>query len=213
MIRTLVACALAAGIWTQPAWGAKAMFYDPGRLGTWGVNKSPGSRLRPIDFARPFFHCGIHYWLENESGTAFTENAARDRPGRFTLHLRNNIGGGWLTVWDVDGAGRELTPKEGRYSGYLMSQHEYVVPGVFQFGGGNSAKRLVIVWARSQTEVAHSADDARKRVKQMSGLKRDGVLLYNILRETDESTPGEVGTYVVNSECGGVFVDLVLRGR
>ena len=213
MIQTLIACALSASLWAQPAWGAKAMFYDPGRLGTWGGNKSPGSRLRPIDFARPFYHCGIHYWLENESGTPLTENAARGTTERVTLHVRNNIGGGWLTVWDVDGDGRELTPKQGRYSGYLMTAEEYVVPGLLRFGAGASPKRLVIVWARRQPDVAHSADDARKRVKQMSGLKRDGVLLYNILRETDDSTRGEIGTYVVNTECGGLFVDLMLRGR
>ena len=73
-------------------------------------------------------------------------------PGRFTVHLRNNIGDGFLTVWDVS-QGRELTPRDerfsggGRWSGYFMSDEVYVVPGTFEFSAGQAATHLVIVWA------------------------------------------------------------------
>ncbi len=194
----------------QPLPSAKAMFYDPGDMGLLTRGES-GRSLRPVRFAETYLHCGIHYWLEAENGTRLTERAAMGVPGRFTVHLRNNIGDGFLTVWDVS-QGRELTPRDerfsggGRWSGYLMSDEVYVVPGTFEFSAGQAATHLVIVWARSQTEVAHSAARARERVKEMPGS-------MPIVREVDESMPGEIGTYVVNRLNGGVVAEIEFRSR
>jgi len=210
MLHTLVALIAIAGIWAQPVLSAKAMFYDPGDLGLLPAGES-GRPVRPVRFAEAYLHCGIHYWLETANGTRVTERAAMGIPGRFTVHLRNNIGGGFLTVWDVS-QGRELTPKDerfsggGRRSGYLMSDRVYVVPGTFEFSAGESATHLVIVWARSQTEVAHSAHDARARVTEMTAS-------MPIVREVDEATPGEIGTYVVNRTDAGVVTEIVFRSR
>jgi hypothetical protein len=210
-VRTFVALLITACLWSQPAPGAKAMFYDPGDRGAPPATQS-ASRLRPINFARPFLHCGIHYWLETERGIPVTERAASATSGKFTVHLRNNVGHGFLTVWDVNGEGRELTPMAerwsggGRWSGYAMSDEVYAVPGVFEFTPSESSTHLVIVWARSQTEVAHSAARARERVKDMTAW-------MPIIRESEESTPGEIGTYVVNRTDAGVVAEIVFRSR
>ena len=210
MVRTLVAVGLAASLSPQTLPGAKQMFYDPGDLGLRPVVE-PRPPLRPIRFARPFYHCGIHYWLQTEDGTPVTENRARSMPGEFTLHLRNNIASGFLTVWELS-EGRELTPKDdrwsggGRWSGIVMTEQVYIVPGVFEFRSGDAAKHVVIVWARSQTEVAHSAARARARVKEMPAW-------MSIVSELDESTPGEIGTYVVNRDDAGVVAEIVFRSR
>lgn len=210
MLRILAALFAIAGLASQPLLPAKAMFYDPGDMGLLPAGESRRP-LRPVRFAETYLHCGIHYWLEAENATRLTERAAMGRPGRFTVHLRNNIGGGFLTVWDVS-QGRELTPRDerfsggGRWSGYLMSDEVYVVPGTFEFSAGESPTHLVIVWARSQTEVAHSAHRARARVKEMTAS-------MPIVREVDESTPGEIGTYVVNRTGAGVVAEIVFRSR
>src|SRR3954470_21443291 len=76
--------------------GAKAMFYDPSDLGPAPVLTS--GALRPIDEVRgPLLHCGIHYWFENAAGVPMTEAAARVAGGRVTLHIRSNIGAGYLS--------------------------------------------------------------------------------------------------------------------
>src|SRR5688572_19008796 len=173
---------LIAVLWSQSLPSAKSMFYDPGGVG-----------------------CGIHFWLETEQGTRLSERAAARTPGKYTLHLRNNIGAGFLTVWDVT-SGRELTPKDerfsggGRWSGYPMKDRSYLVPGTFEFAEGKAATHLVIVWARSQTEVAHTAPDALARLKEMP-------LWMPIVLEVDDSTPGEIGTYVMNRMDAGVVTE------
>lgn len=210
MLRVLVGLFAIAGIWLQPLPSAKSMFYDPGDVGLLPATESH-RRLRPVRFADTCRHCGIHYWLEAEDGTRLTERVAVGMPGRFTVHLRNNLGAGFLTVWDIS-QGRELTPRDegsrggGRWSGYAMADEVYVVPGTFEFSAGESASHLVIVWARSQTEVAHTAHDARARVKEM----HDSM---PIVHEVDESTPGEIGTYVVNRMNAGVATEIVFRSR
>ena len=84
----------------QPLPGAKAMFYDPGDLGLLPAEQ-PAGRLRPVRYVDRAVHCGIHYWLQSADGTKMTERTARAATGPFTLHLRNSIGNGFLTVWNV----------------------------------------------------------------------------------------------------------------
>ena len=209
-MRAFVALLMSTGLWSQPVPGAKAMFYDPGDRGALPVTQ-PATGLRPIDSRGPFLHCGIHYWLETEAGARVTEATAKSRGGKFAVHIRNNVGGGFLTVWDVSGAGRELTPRSvagpaGKWAGYLMYDQVYAVPGKFEFTSAETAPHLIIVWARSQTEVAHSAQDARARVKQMPAWMK-------IVSESDELTPGEIGTYVMNRQDAGVVAEITFRSR
>ena len=184
----------------------KGMFYDPGDLGPSPMTDSV-TGLRSIHYAQRFLHCGIHYWLETPDGTRLSVAKARTVRGPFTLHIRNNFGSGFLTVWDVSGEGRQLTPMDdrfsggGRWSGYLMSDAVYRVPGNFEFSAP-PAPHLVIVWARSQTEVSGSLRGAQERLKERP-----------FASETDDSTPGEIGTYVMNPGTGFVVshIDFAVR--
>jgi hypothetical protein len=63
---------------------------------------------------------------------------------------------------------------------------------------------LIIVWARSQSEVAVSAADARKRLIDMPAW-------MSIVSETDDATPGEIGTYVMNRRDAGVAAEILFR--
>jgi hypothetical protein len=210
-VRMFDALLLTFSLSLQSLPGAKAMFYDPGDHGAPPATQ-PGSTLRSINRTGPFLHCGIHYWFETEQGIAVTERAASGMSGKFTLHIRNNVGHGFLTVWEVNGEGRELTPKDpvhsggGRWSGYAMSDEVYVVPRRFEFTTSSSPTHVVIVWARSQTEVAGSAARARQRVNDMPAW-------MPIVREAEEQTPGEIGTYVVNRTNAGVSAEIVFRSR
>lgn len=88
----------------------------------------------------------------------------------------------------------------------------FVVPVTFRFQPGERATRLIVVFGRSQTEMAFTADDARRRVLDLSS--RLGVdRLPQVARETDDSTPGEIGTYVVNREGMPIAAEIVMRSR
>jgi hypothetical protein len=95
-MRLLTVVLLSAGLSTQLS-GAKAIFYDPGDNGAPPAAQH-GAKLRPINGTSRFLHGGIHYWLEDASGKMFTEDAASRLPGKFTLHIRNNVARWWLTV-------------------------------------------------------------------------------------------------------------------
>ena len=218
MGRFVVALVYAMVAWTgpQPGEGAKTLFYDPGSAGL-SPAPDPPLRLRPIRHVASarradgsLVHGGIHYWLESDNGAPIYEAAAREKPGRYSLHIRNNVGSGFLTVWDVNGEGRELTPREDpRWSGFRPGLDEYVVPGTFEFASDESAAHVVIVWAWSQSEVGRDPASARRRVSEMSAWKRNGVAA--IIRESDDATPGEIGTYVVNRAEGGVVAEILFR--
>jgi hypothetical protein len=216
MVRSL-ALVLSLGVFVTGQTGAKTMFYDPGDNRAAAVKASAAgqARLRPILYAQPFpayGHVGIHYWFEDGSGRIFSESKAPDVQGPFTLHIRNNVGGGFLTVWSMNGEGAEVTPREGLWAGYRMTAETFVVPTKLQSLGAEQNLRLIIVFARSQTEMAGSVESARNRLLDLgSRVGRDR--LPQIIRETDDTTPGEIGTYVVNREGMPVAAELSLRGR
>jgi hypothetical protein len=175
--------------------GAKALFYG-----------SAGST------ANPSGPVGIHYWFENEQGTRFTQARDAGVGARVRLHVQCNTGG-FLTVWMI-GKGHEegiqLTTTEGRATGYLMEpRRDYVVPGTIDVPAAGSDTRLLVLFARSQTEQVPTAADAREKIRRLSvAAARDGALA--IVRETDTSTPGQVGTYLVHREGAqpGVEIDI-----
>jgi hypothetical protein len=216
MVRSL-ALVLSVGMFVTDQAGAKTMFYDPGdaRAATVKASVADRGRLRPIVYAQPFpayGHVGIHYWFEDGNGRIFSENKAPAVKGPFTLHIRNNVGGGFLTVWSMNGDGAEVTPREGQWAGYRMTAETFVVPTKLQFLHAEQNLRLIIVFARSQTEMAASVESARNRLLDLgSRVGRDR--LPQIIRATDDTTSGEIGTYVVNREGMPVAAELSLWGR
>ena len=197
--------------------GAKTMFYDPAGVGTGGKEASAANatRLRQILWARPFpqfGYVGIHYWFEDARGHPLSETTAAQSTEPVTLRIRGNVDA-FLTMWSVGGEGEELTPREHpRWSGYLMRTEPFVVPRKLRFVSGDKAARFVVVFGRSQTEMASSRDSALDRLRDLgSRIGKDGT--PQILREVDDATPGEIGTYVVNRQGSPLAAEIVLRAR
>ena len=161
------------------------LFYDP--VGT------PGSE--PV---------GVHYWFENDAGGKFSEAKAAGAGARVRMHLRSNASG-YLTVWMADGSseGRQLTPMQSRFHGYLLDAHrEYVVAGDFTVETADSATRVLVLFARSQTEQVANAIQARDKIQRLSTERAIGDGLPSIVHGVDESTPGQIGSYTVHRKGG-----------
>jgi hypothetical protein len=209
LTRLAAAALILSAVIAQTPRSAKAIFYDAGRLGA-PPPAGPGMKLRPITIAPHEVNgggslpCGMHYWLEDATGTPVSMKTARATPGKYTLHVRyNNETPGLLSIWDVSGDGRELTPRfDSRWSGYRMPQREYRVPGEFEFSSSEAAPHLILIWVRSQTEVPRDAAHARTRLLDIPWF-------FNNVSETDDSTPGEIGTYVVSRSGGPVAAEIV----
>ena len=189
--------------------GAKALFYDAGGLGM--PEGAQGAELRAITIAPHEVNgggrlpVGMHVWLETERGAPISHRAASTTPGKYTLHIRhNNQVSGWLSVWQVNGEGRDLTPRtDERWGGYRV-QRQFRVPGTFEFAAGDAAPHIIIVLARSQTEIPRGAADARVRLVQIP-------TFFSNITETDESTIGEIGTYVMSRTGGPTVAEVILR--
>jgi hypothetical protein len=163
--------------------GAKALFYGPA-----------GST------ANPTAPVGIQYWFENEQGTRFAQARDAGVGARVRMHIQSNTEG-FLTVWMTDRShetGIELTPIQGQWAGSLMEpRRDYAVPGEMTVPDAGSDTRVLILFARSQTEQVRTAAQAHEKIRRLSAaVARDGGLA--IVQETDTLTPGQVGTYVVH---------------
>src|SRR3954468_270730 len=165
--------------------GAKALFHGPAG--------SSGNPLGPV---------GIQYWFENEQGPRFTQAREAGVGARVHLHVQCNTAG-FLTVWMTDKsqeAGIQLTPMREQWAGYLIEpRRDYVVSREIAVPDAGSDTRVLIVFARSQTEQVRTAAQAREKIRRLSAaVARDGGSA--IVQETDTLTPGQVGTYVVHRE-------------
>ena len=213
---TLLLVALLGSAVLQPDPGAVERFYDRAGTGTapMGLPQAKG-RLREIPELRQFVNAnvGIHYWFQDETGARLTEEQAAERTERaYMLHIRGNVDA-FLTVWLVsDDGGRELTPVQGRYSGYLLPLGtEYVVAAPLRFTE-NSTRRVILVFSRSQTEQVVDAAQALKRLEDISARKTpDGS--PQLVRGTDATTAGQLGTYVVNRRGAPLAAAISLRSK
>ena len=195
MKQTLMAAVLAAGVAagvTAQSPGAKTMFYDPG----------DDLRLARI---------GIRYWFENDAGTPFTEAQAAMTPGQYTLRIRANAVA-FISIWDMS-RGIELMSREALSGGRVLERGiDLDVPDVFEVAADAPERRLIIVWGRSQSEQAGRAAGAEARLRDLTArVGRDGA--PQIVRESDDATPGQIGTYVINREGMPLATELVFRAR
>ena len=135
-----------------------------------------------------FENVGIHYWLQAKDGTRLTERMPAASTGRFTLHIQSNTVG-FLGVWTTrDGA--MLTPWYGGYAGHkINASSEYVVSGDFRLSQSEDDGRVVVLFARSQTEQVRQAIQAIEKLERLQP---------SIVMQFDDSTSPSVGTYVVN---------------
>jgi hypothetical protein len=174
--------------------GAKALFYGPA-----------GST------ANPFAAVGIRYWFDNEQGTRFAQARDAGVGARVHMHIQSNTEG-WVTVWMTDKSpegGIQLTPDR-VWPGFMMEpRRDYVLPGDITVPAAGSDTRVLILFARSQTEQVRTAAEAREKIRRLSmAAAPDGALA--IVQETDTSTPGQVAAYVVhrNGAQAGVEIDI-----
>ena len=137
----------------------------------------------------PEINVGIQYWLQTADGRRLTERMAASVTGPLTLHVRSNIGG-FLAVWTtVDG--HMLTPGYEGFAGHLIQANDtYDVGGGFRIATSENDGRVVILFARSQTEQVRRVEDAMRKLSR---------LLPSTTKQSDEA-PGAIGTYVVNRE-------------
>jgi hypothetical protein len=146
----------------------------------------------------PFGWVGIQYWLQTDDGIRLTERTAASVAGVFTLHIQSNTLG-YLGVWTTaDGA--MLTPRYQGYDGHRLVGHtEFVVPGRFRLSTPAEEGRVVILFARSQTEMVVDHIAAIEKLNRLSAmLGNDG--LSSVVAEADDTTRGGIGTYVVNRD-------------
>jgi hypothetical protein len=204
----LILAALLLNVVLSHSSGAKAMFYDPA-AGQPTPAAEPGQRQKPIKWASPFPQygfVGIHYWFEDAEGHALSDERAATLGGSLTLHLRSNVGG-FVSVWRMDGAGSSLGE---RLLYTLLEREESAVRRQVQFKSGESPSSLIIIFGRSETEQAASSASARRRLEDLSARTGpDGARL--IVRESDDVTPGEIGTYIVNRRGMPLATQIVLH--
>jgi hypothetical protein len=136
-------------------------------------------------------YVGIQYWLQSEDGRRLTE--AQAQPAKqYTVHLRSNVAG--LLVVFLTGSGSELTP--GTYPPYagleLQSGGEFRLPGTYHLAEGGSSERLVFLFARSQTEIVRTSDQAIAKLARLAP---------DLVSETI-AAGAELGTYVVHRSGG-----------
>jgi hypothetical protein len=132
-------------------------------------------------------YVGIRYWLQNEAGTRLTEAQAQPA-SQYSVHFRSNLGGFLIVFVAADGS--ELTPRTYLpYGGLeLQSGGEFRLPGTYRLARDGSSEYLVFLFARSQTEIVRTFDQA---VEKLARLGPD------LLSET-VADGAELGTYVVN---------------
>jgi hypothetical protein len=114
---------------------------------------------------------------------------AASATGPLTLHLRSNISG-FVAVWTT-ADGYMLTPADEGFGGHLIQANEtFEVGGSFRISKSEAEGRVVILFARSQTEQVRRVEDAIRKLNR---------LVPSTTRQADEA-PGAIGTYVVNRE-------------
>ena len=132
-------------------------------------------------------YVGIRYWLQDEGGTRLTEAQAQPA-SRYSVHFRSNVGG-FLVVF-VAADRSELTSRTyPPYAGLeLQPGGEFRLPGTYRLARDGSSDYLVFLFARSQTEMVRTFDQA---VEKLTRLGPD-------LVSEKVAEGAELGTYVLN---------------
>jgi hypothetical protein len=132
-------------------------------------------------------YVGIRYWLQAEDGTRLTEAQAQAGK-RYSVHLRSNVGGFLMVFLIADGS--ELTSMTYPPYGGLQLQpgSEFRLPGTYQLVQGGPSDGVVFLFARSQTEMVRTFDQALDKLARLTPA---------LISET-VAAGAELGTYVVN---------------
>jgi hypothetical protein len=212
---------LLTGVLVAPPVSAKVLFYDPalGDPAGAAAGPLPATGLTPVRTGGTRY-VGVHYWFENGRGEKFADPAAAGVGSRISLHLRGNVEA-FLTVWmsDADHSSVELTSRTdagpgGRWTGYrLTADTVFAVSRQFVVSPRRGdAERIVIFLARAQSEQVDSFTGAREKLQRIvsrNASDGDSVLVH----DADQTTAGQIGTYVVHRAGGQTGVEILMAGQ
>jgi hypothetical protein len=199
------------------------MFYDPATgmvqptTSKQETNPTNGMmRVRQVapQAADTIRYVGIHYWLELEGQGPVSDARAFKTGERVRLHVRSNVDG-YLQLWALEptGEGKALFPQEGAVDGFVKADSEYVTPGFIRFAPPAQQERLLVFFTRKKgetpTKLQQSSRGQTSEVAAAQAMAAQGA--RSLTFETDERTPGQVGTYVVNKEGGPIAREVVLK--
>ena len=209
--------------------GAKALFYFDGQAVTppsaAPTTSAPPrttvttpSRPRPVPQRTPTgtdqARCvGVHYWIELEGAGPVTAERTFRSGDRIKLHLRSNVDG-YLALWTLDptGQGSLLFPTGGEPNSAVKADSEYVTPGFIRFQPPAQDERLLVFFSKTKADLPTPSampkvTSETEVVARYLGPTGARALVF----ETDQKTPAEVGTYVVNQTGGPIVKEIRLK--
>lgn len=151
---------------------------------------------------------GVHYWLDLETIGIVSDQYTFATGERIRLNIRSNVDG-YLVVWALppDGKPAVLLPSTGDASGISINAgQEYISPPI-RFRPPVRDEQLLLVFARQRSQLPslETVEGKAAVAAFASAGARDLVV------ETEEKAPGEIGTYVVNRQGGPVVRQIRLK--
>lgn len=190
--------------------GARSMFHNP-----WtGTVVAPATSAPPkqnepsmqrTEKSEPRF-VGVQYWLYLEGVGRVTESREFMTGERIRVHVRANVDG-YLAVWTAatDGSAQLLVPANGDVSGSrVLASRDYESPPL-RFRPPVREEQLYLAFARMKSAMPSFATVSRDIASFDPSGGRD------IVTEVDQTTVGEIGTYVVNARGGPIARHIKIR--
>jgi hypothetical protein len=201
--------------------GARNIFYNPwtgtvvGRAAPpperpagGGAAGGDKSAVRPLNVTAMSGPVGIHYWLDLE-GTGHVADSRTFKTGeRLRFHVRSNADG-YLAVWARSSTGGTvlLLPADGDPSGTRVKAGEQYVSPPVRFSAPVHDEELLLAFARRKVDLP-SRDNVETNIGA-TAVAFAGA--RDLVVETEDVKPREIGTYVVNRRGGAVVRQIRLR--
>jgi hypothetical protein len=217
-----------------PAAGAKDLFYHddkvvngptPTRAPTQAGKPAPATspnlslasmKARPVNVSTAADKdpsVGVHYWIELDGAGPVTADRTFKTGDRIKLHVRSNVDG-HLALWTLDpsGQGSILFPTGGADSNPLKAGAEYATPGFIRFQLPAQEERLLVFFSRKQADLPTPTSMPRVTKESEAVARTLGAEgARSLVFETEQKTPAEVGTYVVNRTGGPIVKEVRLK--
>jgi hypothetical protein len=217
----VIGCAAAALRGDEPPKGAKELFFDPSseavahnattdKTPDKTIDKTSGRRVVTAPAQRSL---GISYWIElaessGAKGGEVTSERTFKSGDHIRLHFRGNADGHIVIVQiGTSGAATVLfpDPSRGIRDNTLRANRDHILPTErvwFKFDDNSGEEKLLVFFAKTQAEL-----DRVFRIQPVMDSATTAALLLaadeffggkDLIIETDNQSPAEVGTYAVN---------------
>lgn len=222
----------------EPPRGAKEMFFDPQQNSTDATHPRTESPARAPKFdtaGRRIPHStdpikqhalGLSYWIELADASGAPMGPVTDehtfRSGdRIRLHFRSNSDGHVLLV-QLGSSGTSSVlfpdPARGLIQNGLHAQEDHVLPSParwFKFDRNAGTETLLVLFARTQSELDRSFPTRAVMDAEETGalleLVNDAPGRKDLVIETENREPAEVGTYAVSVAGKPIILQVVLK--